>query len=140
MPYHTGASTGALKQKKMIDDDTMNHTRGNQNRTQLHPKIRTYDTYTRAYNNWYHTVRQHSKLPRQQTVATASKHRQNKGVSQERQFFRSATAATDRHRKPAALLFVAVSRSSMSSCSSKGPETQQHHSKQHGAASSITDC
>ena len=28
---------------------------------------------------WYHIVRQHSKLPRQQTVATASKHRQTKG-------------------------------------------------------------
>ena len=61
-------------------------------------------------------MRQHSKLPRKRTVATASKHRQTKGGSHESgRFYRSATAATVRHLQPAALLFVVVSRSSMSS-------------------------
>ena len=73
-------------------------------------------TYTRACNTWYHTVRQHSKLPRQQTVATANEHRQTKRGSHESdRFYLSATAATDRRRQPAALLFV-VNRGSTSSC------------------------
>ena len=78
-------------------------------KTQLQPKIRTD---TRAYSTWYHTVRQHRKQPGQRTVATASKHRQKKGGSHEiGRFYRNAAVATDRHRKPAALLFLVASKS-----------------------------
>ena len=35
-------------------------------------KRQTQNTHTREFNTWYHTVRLHSKLPRQRTVATAS--------------------------------------------------------------------
>ena len=92
----------------------------NDRRTPLHPKIRPH-TYQRIYISWYHTAKQHSKLPRQQTGATASKYRQAKGGSHESGRFypgaTAATAATDRHRQPAALLFV-TSRSYMNSINS----------------------
>ena len=55
-------------------------------------------------------------------VATASKRRQIKGGSHESgRFYRIAAAATDRHRQPAAMLFVVVSRRS------SGIATEQQH-------------
>ena len=49
----------------------MNHTPRNDKRSQKNTAP-TQNTHTREFNTWYHTVRLHSKLPRQRTVATAS--------------------------------------------------------------------
>ena len=63
----------------------------------------------------YHTVgEQHYQRPRQQTVVTASKQRQTEGGSHESgSFYRSVSAATDRHRLTTLpLMFVVVGGSS----------------------------
>ena len=108
MRYQTGALGGWQNKKRWLMTTMMSHTRWNDKRSQ-NSTAPTQNAYTRGYNTWYHTVRQHSKLRRQQAVTTASKHRQTKGgIHESGRFYRSATAATDRHRQPAALLFVVV--------------------------------
>ena len=74
MPYPTRASGKGGKTKNM-----MNYTPINVKRSQKNTAP-TQNTYTRAHNTWYYTVRQqHSKLPRQRTVwpqqASAAKSR-----------------------------------------------------------------
>ena len=132
MPCQTGASGGAAKQK-MIND--------------AHDESTPAKWQTIADPDQgeipvgiYHTVRQHSKLPRQRrqrTVATASKHRQTKaGRHESGRIYHRAAAATGRYQ-PAALLFVVVGRSSINS-GIIATEQQQHNTR-HGAAS-ITGC
>ena len=115
---HRGRAT---KQKKEIADENFEttHLRNGERSKNAAPSQKTYlhiPGHIRTRNVWYNTARQHRKPQGQQTGATVSKHRQTKGGSHESgRFYRSATAATVRHLQPAALLFVVVSRSSMSS-------------------------
>ena len=121
MRYETGAPGERGATKKMIADEQYEttHLRKGKRSQNTAPTQNTYvNTPGHIISGTIPPGNTAQKLPRQQTGATASNHRQTKGGSHESgRFYCGATAATDRHRQPAALLFVVVRRSSMSSSS-----------------------
>ena len=105
MRYETGAPGERGATKKMIADEQYEttHLRKGKRSQNTAPTQNTYvNTPGHIISGTIPPGNTAQKLPRQQTGATASKHRLTEGG----RFYRGATAATDRHRQPAALLFV----------------------------------